>query len=220
MTSKRLRKLRKEYSPRASRQRLRLTDKRIRKLERERVHSGKSFEAVYRRYQKKRIAHAVQHAAKKYSLTRSEAARLRKEAIKAGLPIKKVLPIDTGAPIIPGQMEFTGNWTEFRKKCKEYEKIQSEVGKEKKEFDVDASLILKASFGTLEYEGSLANFPHVTWRVEGDEIFGPADKEPYWTMILGLVEGFIYYETRGEIDVFTRFEVVVATDASNLDPFK
>ena len=216
MTSKRLRKLRKEYSPRASRQRLRLTDKRIRKLERERVHSGKSFEAVYRRYQKKRIAHAVQHAAKKYSLTRSEAARLRKAAIKQHLPIKKVL-IPTPKP---GQMEFTGNWTEFRKKCKEYEKIQSEVGKEKKEFDVDASLILKASFGTLEYEGSLANFPHVTWRVQGDEIFGPAEKEPYWTMILGLVEGFIYYETRGEIDVFTRFEVVIATDASNLDPFK
>ena len=183
-----------------------MTDKRIRALEKERVRRGKSFEAVYRKYQKERIHHSETHLIAKYGLKRSEAKALRKEALKEGVPVKKILPPPKPPPQ-PGQMPYTSNWVDFRRDFVDL------IKKQQKGEGVDPDFVFIISFGELQYSGTLEGFPQSEYREHGDDLYGLEDSPP-WLMWIGLIEGFTYYEKRkGEI-VKTRLEVVVDSKAS------
>lgn len=207
ITSKRIRKLRQRYVARAGRSRLRLTDKRIQKLERERIRRGKSFESIYRRYRKKRIAHSAIHIAKAYGVTIAEAKRLRARSIREGLSVKAILVVEEKpeekrieAGLI--QVEQHLSWLEFRKHVLDLEADQ------KKGELVASDFVLSVKFGELEYTGDLSGISWVEFRKFGDDLYGTENSDDLW-IFKELVHGIEYLDPVS--DKKTGLEVEVST---------
>lgn len=181
LSSKRLRRLQKRYEPRAKHSRLRLTSKRVRSLERERIKKGKSFEAVYRSYRKKRVAHSSARIAKKFGLSFKEAQELRTRALKEGFSYKELAKVKelpkNGLPI---------SATNF---IALYELINS-IKDEIKKGRVPKEFRLSLSFGGKEYDGLLTGVSIPEFKKFGNDLFGE-DESPWWGFSEGLVEGVI-----------------------------
>jgi len=81
----RISRLRSAYKGRAQSARLRLTDRTIRRLERERIHKRTSFEKVWKAHRRKRIRDIERRLAKRSKISKTDAHKLRQYAIKKGL---------------------------------------------------------------------------------------------------------------------------------------
>ena len=176
ISSKRISKLRRTYGPRASRVRLRLTDKRIRRLERERIRSGRTFEAVWRSYRPERIRHSAGRIAKKYGLSFVKAKELRKLAIKTGEPVKETFEKYFYEPIIveplpPGVLSLTMSYESL------YNTIRKLQGFEKAE-ELPDDFVLSVKFGPVEFIGSPEDIDLNKFKAHGDIIY--KDESPWW----------------------------------------
>jgi hypothetical protein len=182
---------------------LRLTDKRIRALERERVRRGVSFEKVYRRYAKKRVAHAAARIAKLAGVGMKEAREIRRQAIKEHTSyvalIKK--PEVAPSPTVSGLPIEGTNYLEL---CKLVMDIREDIskGRTASGFQVDLS------FREFEYQGDIADLVLQDVKEHGmNEVF-PDDTAAYWVLDTGLVSGVLVPNLS--------LSVVIATDRTEV----
>jgi hypothetical protein len=199
ITRRRISKLRKTYGPRASRVRLRLTDKRLRALERERIHSGKTFESVWRKYRKERLDESARNQAKRYGITKAEAAEFRRRSIKEHVPFKFFVIKEEKPKEKPSEEFYLPMDTDSL-----YSKIRTLQGFEKSGEQIGPEFVLTIDFGAFHYSGPPSGFPKFKeiWHI-GDELY--SRNSPWW--------GHNRIVQTWEVD-FKSFRAVIATDGS------
>lgn len=177
-SSRRLSKLRKMYRSRAQRARLRLTDKRIRRLERKRKITGRTFEATWRTYKKDRVRHSAARLAKKHGIKFDEALTLRKVAVKEHTSFREayneyaVLPVEAPMPERAPYLEFTQL---------SYESLYNEIWNlrdRSEKDDLPINFFVSITFGPVEYIGDVEEIDMTIFKEHGDEVY--EGHSPWW----------------------------------------
>jgi hypothetical protein len=205
---KRIAKIHNEYDDITLQQRLRLTDKRIKELERERIANGESFDAAYMRYRNKRIGHNTARIAKKLGVDFETAIEIRSKAIDGGTTYADAAEfVEREREIIGDSVSAFDIRTQRTYFFAFYDlilnlKVKYSPDKTKQDPDV---LI---TFGDFVFDGKLSGVDMKAIKEYGNEVYG--EDSPPWGWYDNLVTADEYYPSKQD-DALQKLIAVIKT---------